>query len=104
VQTKYHHLRLEDRHIIHALRQLGISNGDIAEEPGVAEPAISREIRRNSGLKGYRPKQAHRKACASRAKTRRKHLIVGSLKREVEARLTEFHSPNRSEEVWQLKE
>ena len=95
MQAKYHHLRLEDRHIIHALRKLGVSNRGIAKELGVAESTISREIRRNSGLKGYRPNQAHRIACERKAKTRRKHLITGDLKQEVEVRLAEFHSPEQ---------
>ena len=95
VPTKYRHLRLEDRYIIHALRKLGISNGGIAGELGVCEPTVSREIRRNSGLKGYRPKQAHRKACVRKARCRRKRLISGELQGEVEARLAGFHSPEQ---------
>lgn len=39
-----------------------MSQKDIAEQIGVHPSTISREIKRNQGLKGYRHKQAHRKA------------------------------------------
>ena len=78
--TKYRHLRLEHRHVIHALlRKQGFSNAEIADELGVDESTISREIKRNSGLRGYRPLQAHRKACERKARRRRERLIQGGL-------------------------
>ena len=95
VPTKYRHLHLQDRYTIQALRKLGVSSAGIAEELGVSESTISREIRRNSGLKGYRPKQAHRKACERKARSRRDRVIVGEIKDEVESRLAEFHSPEQ---------
>jgi IS30 family transposase len=50
------------RYQIAALKKAGHSNKDIAENIGTSEPTISREFKRNTGKRGYRPKQAHRKA------------------------------------------
>lgn len=40
----------------------------MAEEIGVHKSTISREVRRNTGERGYRPKQAHEKAWGRRSK------------------------------------
>ncbi|MCD4754024.1 MAG: helix-turn-helix domain-containing protein, partial [Anaerolineaceae bacterium] len=40
----------------------GYSQIEIAREVGVHKSTISREIQRNRGLRGYRPKQAQRLA------------------------------------------
>ena len=55
-------LTLGQRYQIAALKKAGHSNKTIAEIIGVSEPTISREFKRNTGKKGYRPQQAHRKA------------------------------------------
>jgi len=47
----------------------GLSQIAIAKIIGVHKSTISREIRRNRGLRGYRPKQAHRFAEIRRAET-----------------------------------
>jgi len=46
-------------------------------------PHVSRELRRNRGLKGYRPKQAHELALSRSSKT--KHLIDASTWALIEA-------------------
>jgi IS30 family transposase len=46
---------------------------EIAQQLGVNKSTISRELRRNRGKRGYRPKQAHEKAkgrCARKVHTR----------------------------------
>lgn len=58
----YTHLTQEQRYQIYALKQAGHTQAKIAEVIGVSEPTISRELRRNKGLRGYRPKQAHEKS------------------------------------------
>lgn len=50
------------RYQIAALKKAGHSNKEIAENIGTSEPTISREFKRNTGKRGYRPKQAHIKA------------------------------------------
>lgn len=54
----YHHLTYEKRCQIYALKQRGDSQTQIATQLGVDKATISREIRRNTGRRGYRHKQA----------------------------------------------
>ena len=63
----YKHLSQEQRYHIYALRKAGFSQKEIAQEIQVSPSTICREIRRNQGLKGYRPQQAHRYACIRRS-------------------------------------
>lgn len=69
---KYKHLSQEQRYHIYALRKAGFSQKFIAQELQVSPSTICREIRRNKGLKGYRPQQAHRNAC-TRLRHQRKY-------------------------------
>ncbi len=56
---KYTQLTQEQRYQIYAFLKAGFLQTDIASEIGFHKSAISREIRRNRGKKGYRPRQAH---------------------------------------------
>jgi len=56
----YTHLTLEQRYQIQALLNMGHPYQEIATVVGVHKSTISREVRRNQGLRGYRPQQAHR--------------------------------------------
>jgi IS30 family transposase len=58
----YTQLTQEQRYQIYAFLKAGFSQSAIAIEINVHKSTISRELRRNRGLKGYRPKQAHVKA------------------------------------------
>ncbi|WP_022849865.1 IS30 family transposase [Limisalsivibrio acetivorans] len=62
----YTHLTREQRYQIYVLRKTGHSQTDIADLLKVHKSTISRELRRNTGGRGYRPKQAHRKAIERR--------------------------------------
>ena len=55
-------LTKEQRYQIAALKKARHNNKTIASLVGVSESTISREIKRNSGNRGYRPEQAHQKA------------------------------------------
>jgi IS30 family transposase len=63
----YTQLTREERYQIYGLRQVGCQQSKIAQVLGRHKATISRELRRNRGLRGYRPKQAHRMALARRA-------------------------------------
>ena len=76
------------------LRQ-GNSHSEIADALGFHVSTISREIHRNSGQRGYRPKQAGAFAAERKARQRKRPKIVGSLAVEVEARLRMLHSPEQ---------
>jgi len=58
----YTQLTQEQRYQIAVLKKAGHMQTDIAELIGVHKSTVSREISRNKGQRGYRPKQAHRLA------------------------------------------
>src|SRR5215217_8222565 len=62
----YHQLTLEQRYQIYAFKKAGFNQTQIAAEIGCSKSSISRELRRNRGYRGYRPKQAHSLAQARR--------------------------------------
>jgi IS30 family transposase len=70
----YRQLTREQRYQIYALMKAGLSQAAIARIIGVHKSTLSREIRRNRGLRGYRPKQAHRFAEIRRAKAVRPRI------------------------------
>lgn len=55
----YSHLTYEQRCQIYALKQRNFSQDDIADDIGVRQSTISRELARNTGKRGYRFKQAN---------------------------------------------
>jgi len=55
----YKQLTQEERYQIYALKKAGMSQKEIADELKRSPSSISRELKRNKGLKGYRPKQAN---------------------------------------------
>lgn len=59
----YHHLTGEERYQISILNKAGHLQKEIAELLGRSPATVSRELRRNRGERGYRPKQAQRLAC-----------------------------------------
>lgn len=58
----YTQLAQEQRYQIYALMKAGHNQTTIASIVGVHKSTISRELSRNKGLRGYRPKQAQRLA------------------------------------------
>src|SRR5580704_15296264 len=65
--SKYRRITPEDRCQIYALNKRGSSQQGISELLGISQSAVSRELRRNRGKRGYRFKQAQAKAEARRA-------------------------------------
>ena len=66
--SHYKQLTREQRYQISALMKAGLLQKTIAQIVGVHKSTISRELRRNHGLRGYRPKQAQRFAEIRRSK------------------------------------
>jgi len=66
----YAQLTQRQRCQIFALLKIGHLQTEIAKAIGVHKSTISREIRRNRGRRGYRPKQAHQYAIARRDKAK----------------------------------
>ena len=72
------------------------TQAEIAEAIGFSQGTVSKELSRNQGERGYREKQAQRKA-AKRKKDKRTRglVIVGRLKELVDDRLELKHSPEQ---------
>jgi IS30 family transposase len=62
----YTQLTCEQRYQISALLKAGHNQTQVAYHIGVHKSTVSRELRRNRGLRGYRPKQAHEFAIGRR--------------------------------------
>ena len=54
----YSQLTPEQRYIIYSMLKIGLTQSMIAKVIGVDKSTVSRELKRNSGKRGYRPKQA----------------------------------------------
>lgn len=59
---KYHQITQEERYQIYALKKEGLSQRAIADNLQRDKSTISRELKRNKGLRGYRAKQAQEMA------------------------------------------
>ena len=59
---EYSQLTKDERYHIDAYRAAGFSLSEIAKQLGRHKSSIYREVARNSGKRGYRPKQAQEKA------------------------------------------
>ena len=75
---KYEQLTLEQRYQIHALRKANYNQKEIAIEIRVNPSTVSRELKRNSGKRGYRPNQAQERAI-ERKKTSHKAIKLNKM-------------------------
>jgi IS30 family transposase len=64
--SSYKQLTYEQRCQIEALNKSGFSQQAIGDTVGVSQPTISRELKRNTGERGYRHQQAQRMTCERR--------------------------------------
>ena len=76
----YHRVTKEERRLIYFMRQEGDGIRMIARRLGRSASAVSRELRRNKGRKGYRYKQAD-----ARAQARAKRVVVRRFTPEMKA-------------------
>jgi len=91
----YKQLTSEQRYQISALKRMGHSPMEIARELEVHKSTISRELSRNTGERGYRPKQAHEKACERRANATHKERISTETWEVVEEKVRQDWSPEQ---------
>lgn len=87
--SSYTQLTQEERYQIYVLKKAGHTRSEIAGILGRHPSTIGRELARNRGRKGYRPRQAHRLAKARRtARDRRRirdwvwRMVDGLLRRD----------------------
>ncbi len=90
----YTQLTQEERYQIYVLKKGGHNQTVIASLLGRDKSTISRELRRNRGLKGYRPQQAHKMALGRRH-DKAQPRISESVWQHVEALLREQWSPEQ---------
>ena len=89
----YTHLTQEERYQIYALKRAGHGQSEIAGVLNRSPSTISRELRRNGGERGYRPKQAHSLARERQASNARQ--IDEATWRIAQAKLREDWSPEK---------
>jgi transposase, IS30 family len=94
-KMNYTQLSYEQRFEIYALLKAGLNQTNIAKIVGVSKSTISREMKPNSGLKGYRPKQANERAL-DRRKHADKHVRFNAqIKKVVKKHLEQDWSPEQ---------
>jgi IS30 family transposase len=89
----YQQLTQEQRYQIYALKKMGHSQTEISESIGVHKATISRELSRNTGQRGYRPRQAQQLSQARRKKGQPR--IAKSAWQVVEEKLQQDWSPEQ---------
>jgi len=89
----YTQLTQEQRYQIYALMKAGHTQSETANLIDVHKTTISRELKRNRGLRGYRPKQAHQFALSRRKKF--KYRIEASTWTRVEILIRQEWSPEQ---------
>jgi IS30 family transposase len=90
----YTQLTREQRYQIYALKKAGQNQTQIAEIIGCHKSATSREVRRNRGGRGYRPKQAHELSVARHRAAYRPRITAETWER-VEALVRREWSPEQ---------
>jgi transposase, IS30 family len=85
----------EQRYQIEALKKEGFLNKAIARNLNVAASTISRELKRNTGQRGYRPKQAHQKAVERQLQAVKAIKMTPTLIRLIEEKLRFDCSPEQ---------
>ncbi len=92
---KYKQLSYEQRVEIYALLKAGLNQTKIAKLIGVSMSTASREITRNTGLKGYRPKQANQRALERRQNADKHVRFTDEVKADVKKYLKQDWSPEQ---------
>jgi IS30 family transposase len=91
----YTQLTQEQRYHIYAFMKAGFLQTAIATEIGVHKSTISRELRRNRGKKGYRPKQAHVMALERRTKAHKCVKLTPQVTALINACIRQDFSPEQ---------
>lgn len=91
----YTQLTSGQRYQIAALQEAKISKKEIASIIGVHRSTITRELQRNTGLKGYRPKQAQNKSDKRRQNAEKAITFLDDLADLVTIKLRQDWSPEQ---------
>jgi len=91
----YTQLTSGQRYQIEALLKLKTPKNEIARILTVSASTISRELKRNTGLKGYRPKQAQSKTDERRQKATKAIKLTSSFRLVIDDKLQQQWSPEQ---------
>jgi transposase, IS30 family len=92
---KYHQLTPEQRYTIYSLKKVKYSNREIAKIIHVDPSTIGREIKRNSGERGYRYKQAQRKSDQRRSQASKRIKLDFKMQALIRESLENYFSPEQ---------
>ena len=95
MKSTYQQLTYEQRCQISALKKTGFSQKQIAEAIGVHQSTISRELKRNTGCRGYRHKQAQQLSLARRKATYSALKMTVAMTALIESKLRLEWSPEQ---------
>ena len=91
----YKHLSLEERHYIELSLKMGVSQNKISDTLGRSQSSITREITRNTGMRGYRHNQANNFA-VERHKNKEKAIkLTAEIKEQLNIYIKKDWSPEQ---------
>jgi IS30 family transposase len=91
----YKQLSQEQRYQIEILKKAGKNQKEIAELVGVSNSTVCRELKRNQGKRGYRPKQAQIKANKRRKQAAKAIKMTEDVIRTIEEKIRLDWSPEQ---------
>lgn len=91
----YNQLTEHERYQIYALRKAGHTQKEIAELLERSPSTISRELARNTGLRGYRPRQAQQLTDTRRQGAQKARKVTAEVERAIEVLLRQDLSPQQ---------
>lgn len=91
----YNQLTENERYQIYALKKAGHNQQQIAEIIGRSPSTISRELRRNAGLRGYRPQQAQRLTQTRRKEAYKARKVTDNVKAMIDTLIRQELSPQQ---------
>lgn len=94
-QMSYHQLTENERYQIYTMKKLESSQKEIAQLLGRSPATISRELKRNQGLRGYRPVQAQRLSEIRRSEAHKAIKVTEKVKGWVEVLIRQELSPQQ---------
>lgn len=92
----YHQLTENERYQIYTMKKLEHSQKEIADFLGISPATISREIKRNQGLRGYRPIQAQRLSDIRRREAHKAIKVTAEVDHWLEALIRQELSPQQA--------
>lgn len=93
--SNYKQLTYEQRCQIEVLNKSGMTQQEIADAVETSQPTVSRELKRNTGQRGYRHKQAQGKAEERRHNANKSVKMTEQMIARIELKLSEKWSPEQ---------